>query len=72
MYLCGAGFTVFRAVGTGDESRPALGAPLHAGAAEYLRFQRLVLRQDCSPEPCTADGLGADLGADTFLTIVQQ
>ena len=58
MYPFGAGFAVFRPVGAGDERRPTFGVTLHAGAAEYLRFQRLVLRQDCSPEPCTADGIG--------------
>ena len=72
MYPSGAGFTVFRPVGTGDESRPAFGAPLHAGAAENLRFQRLVLRQHRPAEPLAADGIGNRLGADTFLPIVQQ
>ena len=72
MYPSGAGFAVFRPVGTGDESRPALGAPLHADAAEYLRFQRLVLWQYRPAEPLAADGIGNRLWADTFLTIVQQ
>ena len=72
MYPSGAGFAVFRPVGTGNESRPALGAPLHADAAEYLRFQRLVLWQYRPAEPLAADGIGNRLWADTFLTIVQQ
>ena len=72
MYPSGAGFTIFCPVGTGDESRPAFGAPLHAGAAEYLRLQRLVLWQHCPAEPLAADGIGDRLGADTFLPIVQQ
>ena len=72
MYPFGAGFTVFRPVGTGDESRPALGASFYAGAAEYLRFQRLVLRQHRPAKPLAADGIGGGLGADTFLPIVQQ
>ena len=72
MYSFGAGFTVYRPVGTGDKSRPALHAPLHAGAAEYLRFQRLVLWQHRPAEPLAADGIGDRLGADTFLPIVQQ
>ena len=72
MYPSGAGFTVFRPVGTGDESCSTLGAPLHPGAAEYFRFQRLVLRQHRPAEPLAADGIGKRLGADTFLPIVQQ
>ena len=72
MYPFGAGFTVFRPVGTGDESRPTFGAPLHAVAAENLRFQRLVLRQDRPAEPLATDGIGDGMGADTFLPIVQQ
>lgn len=72
MYPSGAGFTVFRPVGAWDESCPAFGAPLHAGAAEYLRFQRLVLRQHRPAEPLAADGIGDGLGADAFLSIVQQ
>ena len=72
MYSSGAGFTVFRPVGAGDERRPELGAPLHAGAAEYLRLQRLILRQDRPAEPFAADGIGDSLGADEFLPIVQQ
>ena len=72
MYPFGAGFTVFRPVGTGDESRPTFGALLHAVAAENLRFQRLVLRQDRPAEPLATDGIGDGLRADTFLPIVQQ
>lgn len=72
MYPFGAGFTVFRPVGFGDESRPALHTPLHAGVAEYLRFQRLVLWQHRPAEPLAADGIGDSLGADTLLPIVQQ
>ena len=72
MYPCGALWAVFGPVGAGNESRPALGAPLYAGAAKYPRFQRLVLRQHRPAEPLTADGIGNGLGADTFLPIVQQ
>ena len=72
MYPFGAGFAVFRSVGTGDERRPAFGAPLHAGAAENLRLQRLVLWQHRPAEPLAADGIGNRLGTDTFLPIVQQ
>ena len=72
MYPFGAGFAVFRPVGTGDESRPTLGATLHAGAAENLRFQRLVLRQHRPAKPLAADGIGDGLGANTFLPVVQQ
>lgn len=72
MYPSGAGFTIFRPVGTGDESCPAFGAPLHAGAAEYLRFQRLVLRQHRSAEPFAADGIGDGLRASAGVPIVQQ
>lgn len=72
VYLFGTGFTVFRTVGAGDDSRPANGAPLHITAMEKLRFQWLVQRQNRMTEPCTADGIGNALDTDTFLPVVQQ
>ena len=72
MYPFGAGFAVFRPVGAGDERRPTFGVTLHAGAAEYLRFQRLVLRQHRPAEPFAADGIGDGLRASAGVPIVQQ
>lgn len=49
----------------GDESRPARSAPLHVGAAEYLRFQRLIIIWQHRPaETLAADEIGDGLGAD--------
>ena len=72
MYLCGAGFTVFRPVRAGDESRPALRAPLRTVPVKNLRFQRLILWQDRPPEPLAADGIGNRLRAGMGIPIVQQ
>ena len=45
-----------------NERQKSPHTPLHAGAAEYLRFQRLVLRQHYPEEPLAAGFLNEGVG----------
>ena len=67
----GAGFAVFRPVGTGEKRLAADSAPLLFLLMKQSSLQRFIQRQDSGAEPPAQQGAGNALHAHAFFAIVK-
>jgi len=67
----GAGFAVFRPVGTGEKRLAADSAPLLFLLMKQSSLQRFIQRQDSNAEPPAQQGVGNALHTNTFFSIVK-